>query len=139
MRAERPGVMVVLAVDVGGDQAADGDEAGTRHHGRKPAARHERAQDVVEQDARLARQQAGLAVERQDPVVPQHGDRQVGVDRGVAVRPPVAAGDQRRGAVEQAGQIARAAELLELAVHHGIPAPPGKLHAGRSARFTMRP
>ena len=95
--------MVVLAVDVGGDQAADGDESRTRHHGREPAARHETPQDIVEQDARLARQQTALAVERQDPVRAQHRECQVGVDRGVAVRPSVAAGDQCRGVVKEVG------------------------------------
>ena len=45
--------VVVLAVDVGGDHAAERDELGAGRDRREPAARQERAVQLVERQARL--------------------------------------------------------------------------------------
>ena len=76
----------VLAVDVGGDRAADGDVAGTGNDHGEPAERDERAHQRVEAHARFDRAPPLLHVELEHAVhvgEPQH--RAAGVLRGIAV------------------------------------------------------
>ena len=72
MCTEGPVAVMVLAMHVRRDHAADGDEPGPRHHWREPAARHKGLQEVREQYAGLAVEQAGPSVERLHPVHRQH-------------------------------------------------------------------
>jgi hypothetical protein len=53
MVAEPSVAMVVLAVDVGRDHPADGDELGARHHDRKPTPVYEGREDVSEENPGL--------------------------------------------------------------------------------------
>src|SRR5215470_15203542 len=66
--SERSGPMVILAVHIIGDGAADSDELSARHHRQKPAVRHYQTQDLGEQYARFARNPARLAVEANDSI-----------------------------------------------------------------------
>ena len=153
MRAEGAGAVVILAVYVGGDHAADGDEFRSRDHRREPAPRRERFEDVREQHAGLAAQQAGLGVERLHAVHRPHGQRQFRVERGVAVSAAVAAGDQWNAAGEQSGQVLAPAQAFQPAIEQRVPAPSaepfhyvmlpdipgGPLRCGRAAAVHLCP
>ena len=75
MRAEGADILMVLAVHVVRDRAAERDELRARHDRREPAVRHGHAQQPVERQPGLGAQHAALAVERQD-AVEQVGDDQ---------------------------------------------------------------
>jgi len=69
--SERAVAVVVLAVHVAGDAAADGHELRPRRHRRKPAPRQEDAQDLGEREPGLAGERAPLAVEGDHAVGPR--------------------------------------------------------------------
>ena len=83
--AEGTVALVILAVHVGGDHAADGDEPGAGHDRGEPATGSEHLEDVGEQDAGLAGEQPGIGVEREHPVEGQQRQGEVRVEGGVAV------------------------------------------------------
>jgi hypothetical protein len=93
MLPEGAGAVMILAMDIVGDGAADRDELGARRNGQEPdgarlAAPRYHPQDRGELDAGLAGQHAGIAVELKEPVQPPHVDqRSAVVQAGVAVRP----------------------------------------------------
>ncbi len=103
--------VMILAVDVGSDHAAQGDELRARRDGHEPAAAQQQAIQGQQRQAGLAPQHAGLLVEGQQPV----GRRRVG--HGEAGR-----GRQRRVSVGTAQPAAERRlcgnlfELLRLAV-----------------------
>ena len=70
-----PDLLVVLAVHVVGDRAAERDELGPRHDRREPAVRHGHAQQPVERQPGLGAQHAALAVEGHDAVEPVGDDQ----------------------------------------------------------------
>ena len=63
-----PATMMVLAVDVVGDGAADGDELRARRHRQEPAARNATREDVGQQHAGLALEHAARRVERDEAI-----------------------------------------------------------------------
>ena len=98
MVAEAAVAVVVLAVDVGGDGAADGGEGGARAGRRHEAARHERLQQVAEGNARLATSSPVGRLEGQQPVEPLGQQRvAAAVERRVAIGAAGAARDQAFG------------------------------------------
>ena len=68
MITEAAVTMMILAVDVGRDRAADTDEFGTRHDFQEEAARHVGREDVGNGDAGLDRQLAARRIEAAHPV-----------------------------------------------------------------------
>ena len=115
MGAEGAVAVVILAMDIRGDHAADGDEPGAGDHRREPAPRRESVYDVGEQCAGLATQQARLVIEGLQPVHRQHGHREFGIEGRVAVSSSIAAGDQGVAALEQAGEGVAVAQPRHLA------------------------
>ena len=75
VRAEGAGMLVVLAVHVVRDRAAEGHELRSRHDRREPAVRHGHAQQPVERQPGLGAQHAALAVEGHDAVEPVGDDQ----------------------------------------------------------------
>ena len=127
---EGPVAVVVLAVHVGRNQAADGHELRPRNHRRKPSPRHEGPQHVVEPDTGLARQEAGAGIERLHAAQATHRQRELAVERRVAVGPPLSARDQRAVAPQDLGQVSGSVQGCRAAVDDRIPAPSGELHGG---------
>ena len=66
--AEAARAVVVLAVDVAGDRAADGDLPGARQHRHPQPERQRRLHQLIEADAGVDVGQAGVGVDRVDPV-----------------------------------------------------------------------
>ena len=104
MMAEAAGAMMILAVDVGGDHAADGDEFGAGNDGREKAARQKGGDDIAEQDARLDGEARVGFVKVMEAVKAAGAKTARRANRGVAIGPAVAARD---GAVEVALQARR--------------------------------
>ncbi len=95
---EGAGAVVVFAVDVVGDRAADGDEAGAGGHGEKPTRRNAEAEDRVEAAPGLAVEAAGGGVERNPAVEPAgHQQAPAVVEAGVAIAPAESVGEDRGG------------------------------------------
>ena len=124
MIAERAAVVVVLAVDVVGNGAADGGHLGARHDRQAPAARDHQALDVAQQDARLADQPAVALVESDQAVergrAPQHA---AGVEAFVAVAAARAVGDARLVAGQRLGDAVAVGQLDDLVRQGGQTAP----------------
>ncbi len=94
MVAEAARAVVVLAVDVGGDRAADGDLPGARQHRHPQPERQRRLHQLVEVDAGVDVGQLGVGVDRVDAVQRRHVDDQAAaVLRVVAVGAAQPAGD----------------------------------------------
>ncbi len=95
--AARP--VMVLAVHVGGDRAADRDLPGARRDRHEPAERQRRGHQLLQAHPGLAGDQPGLRVEAGDAAQPGGPDDQAAaVLRRVVVAAAQAAGDHARGA-----------------------------------------
>jgi hypothetical protein len=93
MTAEGAGAMMILAVHVVGDGAAERDEARSGRHRQKPAARNRQGQDLVEQDAGFAAQQPRLLIEGDEAIERTRIDQPTaGVQTDIAITAPVAEG-----------------------------------------------
>ena len=105
--AEGAGDVVVLAVDVVGDGAAEGDVLGSGRDGQEESARHGEVEDLRERDARFGGEHAG---------------------RGIEVDQAVHAGGLQQGAVLEQADVAVAAAQAdgERAVVQARPGRPGK-------------
>lgn len=91
---ERARHVVVLAVDVGPDGAADRHIAGAGRHRNEPAEREQHLHQPVQGDTRVAGHGAAVGVDRVDAVQAGHVEhRAPGVLRRVPVRPPQAPRD----------------------------------------------
>ena len=140
MAAEGAGSVMVLAMDIVGERAADGDEAGAGRDRRKPAGRHGELQQAVEQQAGPAGQQAGFAIEEQDFVHSARVDQRAAlVQAGIAVGAAIAVGERRPPMT--AGGIEPIPRIDDLAVAGREPAPgtvigEGSCH-GRSVAAIM--
>ena len=100
--------VVVLAVDVGGDRAADGHLPGAGRNRHEPAGRQPRDHELLQADAGLAGHQAGRRVQVDDPVQPGGRDHHAAIALGrVVVAAAEAAGDHAAGG--RRGPAARAA------------------------------
>ena len=111
--AEGAGLVVILAMHVGGDHAADGHMLGARRDGRKKPARQKALDHIAQRDAALRRQNACLRVEREHVPEAGHGDGGGWRERAVAIRAAEAARDP--GPARQ-----RRAQLLDVArARHG--------------------
>ncbi len=128
MAAEGARNVVILAVHVGRDHAADGDEFGPRRHRGKETAGHKDLEDIGQQDARFAGQHTALWVEIEHVVEARRADRGRRVERAVAIGPAIAARDHRarRHRRPQFLQIAR---HMNPAVEHRV-TPPAAQHHG---------
>ena len=90
--------MMALAVDVGGDRAAERHEAGAGHHRRKKSARQKDPNDFVEGHAGLGVEDSRFGIEAEHAVQALEIDHAVfAVERRVAVRASRAARDQLMG------------------------------------------
>ena len=97
--AEAARAVVVLAVDVAGDRAADGDLPGAGEHRNPQSERQRRLHQLVEADARVHFGQAGVGVDRVDLVQRRHVDHQPAAVLGVvAVGTAQPAGDHAAAA-----------------------------------------
>ena|SRR5579864_7206386 len=98
MCAKSSRAMMVLAVHIVCDGAANGDEAGARSDGRKPAFGEEYLDQVGEADAALAANDPRGFVEGEDTVETAAFDElAAAVEAGVAITAAVAKGKQRAG------------------------------------------
>ena len=89
---ERAVAVVVLAVDVGREGAAERDEAGPGRDGHEPAVGHQQAHQAVQAEPGLGDHAPALAVERAHGVhALGHEHAPAGVLGGVPVGPPQAA------------------------------------------------
>jgi hypothetical protein len=106
MFAERAGAMMILAVHVVGDRAADRDVLRARADREEPAARHREREDVGEQHAGLAVQDAGTWIERDEAVEAARVQQRAAVVQAhVAVAAAVAVGEDTAVRVRQ-GRVA---------------------------------
>jgi hypothetical protein len=71
--------MVVLAMHIRRNRAADGHEFRARRDGRKPPARQEGGDHIAKDHARLCRQNAALRIEGQHAVELARRKRRLGV------------------------------------------------------------
>src|SRR5207342_3199699 len=86
MVAEAAGGMVVLAVHVVGDRAADGDVAGARRDRHEPALRDHLFEDFAEQDTRFAAKFSRRRIEGDEAVQATRGKQgAAGVEATVAI------------------------------------------------------
>ena len=97
--AEAARAVVVLAVDVGGDGAADGDLPGAGQHRHPQPERQRGPHQLIEVDAGVEVGDVGVGVDRVDPVQRRHVDDQpAAVLRVVAVGAAQPAGDDAAAA-----------------------------------------
>ena len=123
--AEGSGAVVVLAVDVVGDGAAERHELGARRHRHEPAAGHADGQERADRQSRLGPNHAGRPVGRHDAVEPA-GAQQVAavVEAHVAVGAPHAVGQRGTDAgPEGAGEVVEVGRLGHAAPRARHPAP----------------
>ena len=108
MIAKTAGAVMVLAMDVGGDGAANADPAGAGDDGQAEAARHEQPVDLGQARARLADQHATCSIEIQQPIEPRHVDDAAAFDlRRIAIGAAEATRQHRAfGLVEKLRQLA---------------------------------
>ena len=99
--AEGAGDVVVLAVDVVGDGAAEGDVFGSGRDGQEEAARDGEVEDLRERDAGLGGEKAGLGVEV-DQAVHAGGEQQIAVLEQADVAIAAAQSDGQRAVVQAA-------------------------------------
>jgi hypothetical protein len=139
MVAEAAVAMMVLAVHVRGDHAADGHELRARHHRREKAEGHRQGQDVGQEHPRLDVDPARRAVERADAVEAAGRESDGFPDCGVAVGAAVAAGDETAPVRQEARQGARRLRTQHLRQVPGITPPAGEFHhALRSVNTNVR-
>ncbi|MHC2511535.1 hypothetical protein ACVII1_006773 [Bradyrhizobium elkanii] len=130
--AETAIAMMVLAVNVGRDRAADRHEFRAGHDLEEEAARLENGKDVRDSHAGFDRQSRGCGIEAPHPVQAARRDRGLRSDRGIAVGPPGAARDDagpRKQVVPRAcGRLRR----QQFGRRLGIVAPAGQANAART-------
>ena len=98
MAAEGPGAMMVLAMHVIGDGAANGQEPGSRHGRQDPSGRNREVENSRKLNARLASHRAAVDVEGQETVqVSAFDQRTARVETAVAIASAVA--ERQHGAV----------------------------------------
>src|SRR5215469_9746795 len=99
MAAKGTGAMVVLTVDIVRDGTTHGDLRSARHDRQEPARRNDHTQNVCQQYACLAGQNAGVAI-KADKTVQGSGlqQRPADIETAVAVTAAVAKGQDRRSA-----------------------------------------
>jgi hypothetical protein len=98
--------VMVLAVNVVGDGAADRYPAGTGHDREKPAARHDEIEDLRQGDPRLASEQAAGLVQCDEPIQPPNVQQYAPiVEATVAVAPPACVGEDWSGQTVQGRQV----------------------------------
>src|SRR5262245_21440764 len=116
MAAERAGQMMVLSVDIVRDGTADGQEPRSGSHGNEPSRRHDELQDVIEQHARFALQDALLTVETNEAIeLARTQQRAACVETAVAIAARIA--EWQHGAV---GRFARERSESTLEIEHNV-------------------
>jgi hypothetical protein len=95
VRAEATVQVVVLAVHIRRNHAADRYELGAGRHRRKPTQRHEALDDVDQHRASRTGQHAARGIQRGGVVTPQHTDRAFGVYGTITIAAAVAPRNQR--------------------------------------------
>ena len=128
--------MMALAVNVGGERAAQRDELGARRDRREKAARQEHLYDLGDRDPGFAAQDAGFRIEGEHPVEPLQIDHPVViVDRGVAIGAAASARNQIGGiGCDHGCQLGKLLGTIDLRAGHRIAAPSGELHLARLRR-----
>ncbi len=126
---EAAGRVMVLAVHVGGDRAADGHLPGARGDRHEPAGRQSRGHQLFQADPGFAGDHAGRRVEAGDPVHRGGADDQAAVVlRRVVVAAAQAAGDHPAGGRggQQPGDLVRVGRLGQPRGRRRDPPPPGQ-------------
>src|SRR5260221_3482035 len=96
MLAETAGAVVVLAVHVIGDCAADGDVARARRDRQKPAAWYGEVKNLGKQNTGFTAQYTGCRIEGDEPVEPACVQQRTAViEAYIAVAAAVAIGEHR--------------------------------------------
>ncbi len=114
--------VVVLAVHVRGDHAAERHELRARHHRAGPVLAQCEVVDLAERNPRFGPQHSRIAIEMQDPAGafrPADDSSGTRRKRGVAVGPSESAEERRVGC--QSFEVVR---LAQVGFDPGIPAPP---------------
>ena len=123
--AEGAGDLVVLAVDIVGDGAAEGDVLGAGSDGKEEAARNSEVEDLRERNAGLGGQDAGLGVEI-DQAVHAGGLEQRAVLQQADIAVAATESDRKRAVLrarQNGGKIALPVERDDLRAILGIAAP----------------
>jgi hypothetical protein len=119
--AARP--VVVLAVDVVGDRAADGHVLGTGRDRKEPAARNDERENLVQTHAGLAGEQAGGGIERVEAVQTAGGEEDAPlVQTGIAIAAAESVG-QRRSALGDGKRLVAPEDRHHLLERTRSPAP----------------
>ena len=106
MLAETTHMMMVLAMHILRDAAADSCKTGAGHHGGQPAARRERGGDLANTRARLDLQLAGVGIKGDQAIEPAHIHRApVGIQRRIPVRAAHSKGGRGRQPVQCCARI----------------------------------
>ena len=94
VRAERAAAMMILAMHVRGDAAAERYVLGARRDRREPAARNGDVENVLQSHAGLGAQHAARRIELEYPVEPLAQDHaSVRIERGIAIAAALPAND----------------------------------------------
>ena len=89
--------MMVLAVNVGRDRSAKGDEAGAWRDRWKKSTWQKDIDQLGDRDAGFTSQKPGRRIKRKDPIKPRKIDDAILiVERRIAISPPSPARNQRR-------------------------------------------
>ena len=82
--------MVILAMHIGGNRPANGDELRARRGGQEPATRQKGIDDLGQRHARLALDDAGLFVEPEETILQGlHDHARFGVQGGIGLDPEI--------------------------------------------------
>ncbi len=135
------GDVVVLPVDVAGDQPAEGHLGGPRDHRGEQAPRHQEADEGVEAQPRLHLDLGGVLVELEDAVEAAGEHRApVAGEGGVAVAAPEAPGDDVAHAGEGAGELGHRLRAHHLGARLRVAAPAGEdVFPGSHVRRSISP
>src|SRR5579885_539685 len=124
---------MALAVHVGCDRSAEGDELSTGNHGRKKSAAQEYVDNLADGDSGFASQQPAFRIEREHPAQPLHIDDAISAVKGrIAIRPSGAARDHRSAiAGDDGGELGNLFRAINVAFGDGKAAPSGKYPPAR--------
>ena len=132
--AETPVLVVIFAVDVCRNGAAERDEPSLGRDHREPAAGQECSDDVAEKNTGFGNELTGGRIESRHPVEMAHFDSGGGVDNAIAIGAAIAVSDEARLTQNQFPQRVHVARTMRPCLHHRIPFPARQLHVGTANR-----
>jgi hypothetical protein len=105
MISEAARFVIVLAMNICGDHAANGDVSCAGHHRRKKSAWNKGVENLCQGDSSLDRQACSFAIERDHAVESCHGQCGSAADSGVAIGATSTAGNNRLLSSDPAREI----------------------------------